>query len=181
MSPKYLKNMKNFILCVVVLLAINCVGCKSSGSGDPKNVLSTFFDALEKKDITTAKKYATKESESMLGMIEMAMKMTPDSMRQRPYDKNNMEFGDATIVGDKATVPVKDKKSGETTNFTLKKEDGDWKVAFDKVTMTELGKEKMRGKKDRFNNIADSSKKMMQEMGKMTDSLKAILKTDSIK
>jgi len=173
--------MKNLILGVVALAAINSIGCKSGGGGDPKNVLSTFFDALEKKDITTAKKYATKESESMLGMIEMAMKMASDSMRQRPYDKNNMEFGDAIIDGDKATVPVKDKKSGETTNFTLKKEDGDWKVAFDKITMTELGKEKMRGKKDRFNNITDSSKKMMQEMGKMTDSLKAIFKTDSIK
>lgn len=174
--------MKNLIFCVVALLAINSIGCKTSGSGDPKNVLSNFFDALEKKDITTAKKYATKESESMLGMIEMAMKMAPDSMRQKPYDKNNMEFGDATIVGDKATVPVKDKKSGEITNFTLKQEDGNWKVAFDKVTMTELGKEKMRGKKnDRLNSISDSSKKMMQEMSKMTDSLKAILKTDSMK
>lgn len=91
-----------------------------------------------------------------------------------------MEFGDAMIVGDKATVPVKDKISGETTNFTLKKEDGDWKVAFDKLTMTELGKEKMKGKKE-LNNMADSSKKMMQEMSKMTDSLKSILNKDSIK
>ena len=174
--------MKNLIFCVIALLAINSIGCKTSGGGDPKNVLISFFDALQNKDFTTAKKYATKESESMLGMIEMAMKMAPDTLKRRPYDKNNMEFGDATIVGDKATVPVKDKKSGETTNFTLKQEDGNWKVAFDKITMTELGKEKMKGmNNERLNSIADSSKKVMQEMGKMADSLKTILKTDSMK
>ena len=54
------------------------------------------------------------------------------------------------IEGDKATVPVKDKKSGETTNYTLKKEGGSWKVAFDKATMTQMGSDKMKNIESRI-------------------------------
>ena len=60
------------------------------------------------------------------------------------YKKENIEMGDAVINGDKATVPVKDKKSGETTDFALKKESGDWKVAFDKSTLMEMAQKKMK-------------------------------------
>ena len=175
--------MKNLILFAAFVLTISVAGCKSAGGGDPKSVLVSFFEALEKKDITTARKYATKESESMLGMIEMAMKMAPDSLKKKDYNVKNMEFGDAVINGDQATVPVKDNKTGsEPTNFILKKEDGNWKVAFDKLTMTEMGKAKMKGmKKEEIDAMADSSKKMMQEMGKMADTLKRLMNTDSLK
>ncbi|MEP6615813.1 MAG: hypothetical protein ABJA57_04510 [Ginsengibacter sp.] len=175
--------MKNFIFCVTALLSISMMGCKTGiGSQDPKAVLSDFFDALQNKDIATARKYATKESDQMLNMIETAMKMAPDSAKQKDYDKKNMEFGDAVIDGDRATVPMRDKRSGETTNFVLKKQDNSWKVAFDKETMTEMGKEKMKGMKNKhLDGLADSSKKMLREMNKMTDSLTKLLKTDSMK
>ena len=176
--------MKNAILYSVVLMIIGIAGCKSvGGGGDPRTVLISFFEALEKKDIVTARKYATKESESMLNMIETAMKMAPDSIKQKDYNVKNMEFGDPAINGDQATVPVKDKKSGnEATNFILKKEDGNWKVAFDKITMTEMAKTKMKGmKKEHLDALTDSSKKMMQEMSKMADTLKNLINTDSIK
>ena len=100
--------MKKIILSAATMLALCVIGCKTGG-GDPKSVLMSFIDALGKKDINTAKKYATKDSEAMLGMIQMSMSMIPDSAKNKIYDRNNMEFGEATITGDKATVPVKDK------------------------------------------------------------------------
>lgn len=108
-----------------------------------------------------AQKYATKDSEAMLGMIQMGMSMAPKDVKDTTYDKSNMEFGDAKIEGDKATVPVKDKKSGGTTNYTLKKEGGAWKVAFDKATMTQMGTDKMKNMNngmDKMNNGMDSAK-----------------------
>ena len=90
------------------------------------------------------------------------------------YDKNNMEYGDAVITGDKATVPVKDKKSGETTNFTLKKEGGDWKVAFDKATMTQMATDKMKSKGMDMNSGMDSAQKMMNDINKMSDSSRSM-------
>jgi len=162
--------MKKIILSAIILLAFGVIGCNSSNGSDPKGVLMSFFEALGKKDIEGAKKFATKDSEAMLGMIQMGMSMAPDSTKDKMYDKNNMEFGDAKIDGDKATVPVKEKKSGETTNYTLKKEGGSWKVAFDKATMTQMGTDKMKDMKnngmDKMNEGMDSASKMMQDMNK---------------
>ena len=108
------------------------------------------------------------------------------------YQKENIELGTAVIDGDRATVPVKDKKSGETTDFTLKKESGDWKVAFDKSSLMEMAQKKMKehgmgnmpdGINDSLENIhkrlmqaADSvSPEAMQNAQKMIDSANKIL------
>ncbi len=161
--------MKKIILSIAVLLAFGVIGCRTN-STDPRAVLMSFMDALGRKDIEGAKKYATKDSEAMLGMIQMGMSMAPDSTKDKTYDKNNMEFGDAKIEGDKATVPVKEKKSGETMVYTLKKESGAWKVAFDKATMTKMGTDKMKEKGMDINNGMDSASRMLQNMNRMNDS-----------
>lgn len=164
--------MKKIILSAAVLLAFGIIGCKSSSS-DPRGVLMSFIDALGRKDIEGAKKYATKDSEAMLGMIQMGMSMAPKETKDSTYDKDNLEFGDAKIEGDKATVPVKNKRSGDITNYTLKKEGGAWKVAFDKSTMMQMGTDKMKEKGMDMNDMGkglDSASKMLQDMNKMTDS-----------
>lgn len=165
--------MKRIILSAVVLLAFGVNGCKNSAAGDPRDVLMSFMDALGKKDIEGAKKYATKDSEGMLGMIQMGMTMGPDSAKEPIYDKSNMEFGKAKIDGDKATVPVKVKNSGETLNFSLNKEGGSWKVAFDMVTMLQMAKEKMKEHgmdMNKMNSQVDSASKMFEDMNKPGDS-----------
>ena len=72
-----------------------------------------------------------------------------------------MEFGTAVIDGDNAKVPVKDKASGETVNFPMKKEDGQWKVAFDKSSVMQMGMEKMKEGKM---NMGDSLEKGMDAL-----------------
>ncbi len=155
--------MKQIILSVLAALLLTISGCKS-GDGDPKMVLTKFFDALSKKNIDEAKKYVTKDSEGMMSMVQMGMQNAGDKANEMAnYGKENLEFGAATIDGDKATVPVKDKKSGETTDFTLKKESGDWKVAFDKSTLMEMAQKKMKehgmgNMKDSMHNQYDGGK-----------------------
>ena len=136
--------MKKIIVSVATASILILAGCKSGG-GDPKVVLTKFFDALSKKNIDEAKKYVTKDSEGMMGLVQMGMQnMGNKSNEMVNYEKENIELGTAAIDGDKATVPVKDKKSGETTDFTLKKESGAWKVAFDKSTLMEMAQKKMK-------------------------------------
>ena len=167
--------MKKIILAIAAVFALS-VGCKNANSSDPKGVVMSFMEALSKKDIEGAKKYATKDSEAMLGMIQMTMSMIPDSAKDKIYDKNNMEYGESIITGDKATVPVKDKKSGQTTNYTLKKENGSWKVAFDKATMTEMGKDKMKENgMDKMNNTNNSTDTTNHPMQNDDDKLKDTL------
>lgn len=162
--------------------------CNSVTGGDPKATLLAFFEALGKKDIEGAKKLATAESKTMIDMIETGMKMANDNKAIEKFDKTKMEFGDAVIDGDKATIPVKEKTSGEMTNFTLKKESGAWKVAFDKASMMQMGMDKMKEKNpggmdsltqkiDELKNMnTDSMKELMNNGMKSLDSLKNLMK-----
>ncbi|MEO8960634.1 MAG: DUF4878 domain-containing protein [Ginsengibacter sp.] len=172
--------MKKIILLVSTALVVFLSGCNSK-NGDPKEVLGHFFDAMSHKNIDVAKKYVTKDSEGMMGMMQMGMKNMDDKDQDNEMflQKENMEIGNAVITGDRATVPVKDKKSGETTDFVLKKESGAWKVAFDKSTLMEMGQKKMKEHgmdtedgMDMKNMNLDS---MQDKMNKAMDSMKAAM------
>jgi len=166
--------MKKFFLAVLVVAVVIIAGC-NSGSGDPKAVLGQFFDALSKNDMVAARKLATADSKSMLDLMEMGMKT--DNKETEKYDKKKLEFGEAKIEGDKATVPVKEIVGGETINYTLKKESGAWKVAFDKTSIMSMGMDKM---KEEGINVTDSLDNVMDELKKIDmDSLKKSLKEGS--
>lgn len=151
--------MKKLLLAVAVVSAAFITGCNSTDNSNPKAVLMAFFDALSKKDIPAARKLATESSKSMLDMMEMGMKMGgADKKDDGKYDKSKMEFGEPKIEGDKATIEVKEKANGEGTNFTLKKEAGAWKVAFDKSMVTDKIGEGMDKMKDVGNDAMDKLK-----------------------
>jgi uncharacterized protein DUF4878 len=167
--------MKKIIIIVIAAFVVILPGCKSGSGANPKEVLNHFFDALSKRDINEAKKYATKDSEGMLSMVQMGMQ----NMNNEHADKmlemiNNMQMGDATISGDQATVAVKDKKSGETTNFLLKKESGDWKVAFDMATLMEMANKKM--KEHGSNGMGNMNRSDSADMNESMDSANSHLK-----
>jgi hypothetical protein len=96
------------------------------------------------------------------------MNNMPDSSQTTMYKKEHMDMGDAVINGDRATVPVKDKKSGEVTDFVLKKESGEWKVAFDKSTLMEMAQKKMKehGMDKQMNGTVDSLNESMKNISK---------------
>ena len=165
--------MKKFLFAVVMISTVSFYGC-NSGAGDPKAVLGQFFSALSKNDIEGARKLATKDSKQMIDLMEMGMKMGKDKKESDKFKTDNMEIGDAKIDGDKAVIPVKEKTTGESLNYTLKKEDGSWKVAFDKSSVMSMGMEKMN---EKGINPADSLNKAMDELkGVNMDSLKEGMK-----
>lgn len=142
--------MKKTIFLVITVFALLFAGCKSGGGGDPKLVLNKFIDAMAAKNLDEARKYITRDSEGMMGMLEMAMNNMPADAMEHSFKKENMDLGEAVIDGDNARVPVKEKTSGEVIDFMLKKESGEWKVAFDMSTLMEMGQKKM---KEHGNNI----------------------------
>ena len=163
--------MKKIIVLMSAALVIILSGCNSN-SGDPKEVLGHFFDAMSHKNIDEAKKYVTKDSEGMMGMMQMGMNSMDENDNEMPLQKENMEIGNAVITGDRATVPVKDKKTGETTDFVLKKESGAWKVAFDKSTLMEMGQKKM---KEHGMGSMQGMDSMKHNMNEAMDSLNAAM------
>jgi len=183
--------MKNYLFLIMSICFISITSCKNE-TNDPQATLSKFFDAMAKKDITAARKLCTEESKSMLDMMEMGMKMDSSKTETNKYDKNKVEFGEAKIEGDKATINVKPKEGGESLNFYLKKEKDGWKVAFDKNSMMEMGMDKMKSEGiENADSIAKSMDELkdidLQEIKKMgidsmrKDIRKSLLKLDSVK
>ena len=54
--------------------------------------------------------------------------------------KSKIQPGKETIEGDTAMVEAKDNQSGETEKIPFVKEDGDWKIAFDKFMQNLMNK-----------------------------------------
>ena len=182
--------MKKLFVAVLAFSTIYLSSC-NSGGGDPKTVLTGFFDAMAKKDFVEARKLATADSKSMLDMMEQGMKMAGNVAEDKThdkFDKSKMEMGEAKIDGDKATVNVKELKGGESIDFVLKKESGSWKVAMDMGTMMNIGMQKMKEKgmdgaldtlKNELKNInPDSLKELMNKSMKVIDSLKSKMKAN---
>jgi alpha-tubulin suppressor-like RCC1 family protein len=137
--------MKKFFVAALAACTLFVASCGGGAGSDPKATLIAFFEAMSKKDFTAAKKMATKDSETMINFIEKGTNtFGSKEKKDMDFDKSKVEFGDAKIEGDKATVTVKDKASGEGTNFTLKKEEGSWKVAFSKGGFMEMGMDKFQ-------------------------------------
>lgn len=183
--------MKNYLFLIMSVICISIASCKNE-TNDPQTTLSKFFDAMAKKDITAARKLCTEESKSMLDMMEMGMKMDTSKTETNKYDKDKVEFSEAKIEGDKATINVKPKEGGESLNFYLKKEKEEWKVAFDKNSMMEMGMDKMKSEGiENADSIAKSMGELkdidLQEIKKMDmDSIRksmrqSLLKLDSVK
>lgn len=141
--------MKKIIPFLMIAASVVLFSCGGKDSSDPKASLAKFLEAMSKKDVKTAKLYATESSTSMLDLMEIGMKAdndTSDSSNDGTFtaeELKTIEYGEPKIVGDKATIAVTNKKKNETQTFQLKKEKDEWKVAFDKQAIMEMGKDSM--------------------------------------
>ncbi len=165
---------KYFSFSVIVLSTLLLFSCATDTGNNPKATLQAFFEALAKKDVITARKLATTNSKTMLDMVEMGLKMNQSAAISNEFEQMKMQYGEADIVGDQATVAVKVNASESPTHFILKKENGAWKVAFDLATMMQMG----TNEKHALNpNALDSMNEQIEGLKKMNpDSLQELLK-----
>ncbi len=136
------------LAAVIISFLTGCKGKDAVSGGDPKTVLTAFFELMAKKDFDGAAKLATKESKGTMDMMKKAMDMG-ESMKDKmgdvkekdnTEDFKNMQIGEAKIDGDNATVAVTNPEKGnETIAFPLKKEGGKWKVDFSMATLMKMG------------------------------------------
>ena len=172
--------MKKFLICALSISLLIFSGCQSSDKGDPQKVLHNFLMALSQRDFSKAKTYATQDSDGMISMMEMSMQKMGNNIDEGHAGKmmelvKNMKMSPAKIEGDKATVEVTDSKSNESTDFMLKKEKGDWKVAFDMSTLMNMASKKMKEHGMDLNspevrNKMDSAMQKLNEMHSGSDS-----------
>ena len=135
--------MKSTIVAILISGLFILNGCQSE-TQKPEIVVQSFFDAISKQDFETAKGFATKKSEPVLDMISLAANFQIEKMDSSMFDKSRLQFGNPKIEGDSAIVEVSIKNSNEFIPLKLKKEDGDWKVAFDAETLMKIGLDKIK-------------------------------------
>ena len=168
-----MKKVYYSLLTVILFTILALASCKT-GSNDPKGVAQAFMEAIINKDFDGAAKYATKESQSALEMIKSAMKMAESFGSKEDIDimkdtrGKKITYSDAKMDGaEKATVSVM-ADGKEQMPLTLKKEDGAWKVAFDKSTI--MNNERAKAPDD-TKPMLDQADSVIGNLGTMSDSI----------
>ncbi len=127
--------MKKFPLllfaCAILFTIISC------NKSDPGEVAQHFFDALYSKNFPEAKKYATASSAQMIDMIATFNKSTKDTTK--PNFK--MVVDQVKINGNTATARVTSSNNNNSIMASLVKENDEWKVAFDKNSIMQMGQQ----------------------------------------
>jgi len=116
------------------------LACNTAGSGDPKVALDNFLTAMQKSDFEEAKKFTTEDSQGMMNML------TKDGEKSsNVYKDKKFEITHVGIEGSTAKAAVKfDGNSRVQVIFTLKKEDGAWKVRFNLSAMMDMAKDVLK-------------------------------------
>ncbi len=103
----------------------------------PVESLKAYYDAINRKDIETEKKYLSRGSIQKIVEDAPDKGMTIDQILKRraeaPTQMQTPEFESEKINGDTATVEYKESPNQPLVTVQMVKEDGIWKLAFDKM------------------------------------------------
>ncbi|BAV05230.1 nuclear transport factor 2 family protein [Filimonas lacunae] len=109
---------------MMLLLLIRC----SPSADSPSEAARLFFTAFQEKNYAKAKKYATRQSAEMLTLLgNLGEKLTTSSKEAANFTTKTLKESEST-----ATVQVVLPDNRKATIMQLEKENGKWKVAFDK-------------------------------------------------
>lgn len=164
--------MKSYKILTLALFALFITGCGTVGNigtkeRTPTETIKAFNDASKKKDIETVKKLISKGTLKQLENSALAANTSVDNLLKKDSDTNFEEFPEIQgekIEGDTAYVEIKNEITGENEKMPLIKEDGEWKIAFDKY-LEDLRKrytEEMNKIKDAENSSSNSNTKTVE-------------------
>lgn len=140
--------MKIYQTLIVALVAFLIVGCGGAAdappAASPTDTLKNYIEASKKKDVAAIRKTLSRGSLELAEKSAKSQNTTVDEL----FKRDNMtmldeipEIRNERIEGDAASVEVKDFTSGYDT-IPFVKEEGAWKIAFDKYQQAMM--EKMR-------------------------------------
>jgi len=122
-----------FALAVIFLVASAC--SLLSGSS-PTATFKKFFEATKKADPAAIRKTLSRGSLEMFDKVAKEQNKTTDEMLKEVHKDAKSESMPETrnekIDGDSATLEVKNEKTGKWDSLPFVKENGEWKIAFDK-------------------------------------------------
>ncbi len=138
---KIMKIYQTIIIALVTLCFIGCGGAVTIApqSASPTDVLKTYVEASDRKDLAAVKQTFSKGTLKMYEDAAQKRNLSVDEVIKDQFElassadlKSKIQPGKETIEGDTATVEAKDNNTGELEKIPFVKEDGVWKIAFDK-------------------------------------------------
>jgi len=130
--------MKASAAVIILFFLTTFYSCRPNGADAPVKTAREFYNALSAMDFKKASSFATKDSKTVIELLESLADMGGQvELPGETFEKmKKAEFGKAVINKNVASVPIKIGK--ESGSVLLKKEEGEWKVAFDKENLQGL-------------------------------------------
>jgi hypothetical protein len=130
-----LRRISNMCLALAIFVLV-VSACSLLRGSSPTATFKKFFEASKKKDVAGIRKTLSKGSLEMFDKIAKEQNKTTDDML-KDVDKDSKseampETRNEKIDGDMATLEVKNEKTGKWDSLPFVKENGEWKIAFDK-------------------------------------------------
>ena len=119
-------------LLALALMAAACGGSGGAGGATPTATVKAYAEAVKKKDIQGVKSTMSKGSLEMMGEFAKMGNKSLDEELKAMKTTESLELRNEVITGETATIEVKDEK-GSWQKLPLVKENGQWKIAFDKA------------------------------------------------
>ncbi len=135
-----MKLSKSIALATALAIALVTIGCNRAGSS-PTATMQAYFEAMQKKDAEALKKTLSKGTLDMFEQFAKAQnppKTLDEALKTGLSSTTNTgekmpETRNEKIDGDKATLEIKNDKTGQFETVPFVKEDGNWKIAFDQM------------------------------------------------
>jgi hypothetical protein len=129
---------RNICIALALLAALmpGAVACKKQPQyATPAASFTAFFEASKTGDVATIKRTMSKRGLELSQSLADEQKVTLDQyLKKYPVDPAATlpEMRNEKINGDSATLEIKGKKTGNWETWNFVKEDGGWKIAFEK-------------------------------------------------
>ncbi len=129
--------MKMYKLAVVALCAFLLIACQQTATTDknlsPTETMRALNDAAEKKDAETMKKLVSAGTLAQLEKSAKDRNSTVDALLREDAPLQELpEMRNEKINGDRATIEIKNTAMETWETMPFVKENGAWKIEFDK-------------------------------------------------
>ncbi|MGB7924780.1 MAG: nuclear transport factor 2 family protein [Pyrinomonadaceae bacterium] len=128
----------NALMIGIVAVALVGAACNRGAGASPTATFTAYYEASKNKDVEGVKKTFSKTTLELFERQAKEQNKTVDEMfktgmERKPLTGNMPELRNEKINGNDATLEVKDEQSGRWDTLTFVKEDGQWKIALDKM------------------------------------------------
>jgi hypothetical protein len=135
MSKVVMNRRMPAIMILAIVVAAGFITACSKGASSPTAALKGYYEAAKNKDYAAAKKYLSAATINLMEQGSKKMGKSPEeAFKESSTDANTSvmpEFSNEKITGDTATVDMK--AQGQSVTMPLVKENGEWKLAMDKL------------------------------------------------